>query len=116
MKSPVVHIVFAGVLLGLVPVVLLGRPSAVEDDRRVVITASDVEQLRAGWVKLWQRVRDEVLYREAVRRGYDQGHRLVCHTMKLTMEFLGDAQAQQTELSAEEISAYDAMRNDRYPV
>jgi parvulin-like peptidyl-prolyl isomerase len=110
--------------------VLLGRPSAVEDERRVVVTASDIEQLRAGWFRLWQRaptdaelqaqleqfVRDEVLYREAVRRGYDQGDRLVRHTMKLKMEFLGEAQVQQTEPSAEEIRAYYAMRKDRYRV
>jgi hypothetical protein len=129
-NSPLVHIVLFGILLGIVLVVLLGRPSTVEDERRVVIAASDVEQLRAGWSKLWEReptpeelqeqiqsfVRDEVLYREAVRRGYDKGDRLVRHTMKLKMEFLGEAQAQQTEPSTEEIGAYYAMRKDRYRV
>ena len=129
-KSPIVHIAVFGTLLGFVLVVALGRPSAVEDERRVVISANDIQQIRAGWMKLWQReptgaelqaqverfVRDEVLYREAVRRGYDQGDMLVRHTMKLKMEFLGESQVEQVEPTAEEMRAYYAMRKERYRV
>ena len=54
-KSPFVHIVLFGCLLGVILVVVFGRPSAVDDATRVVVTASDIAQLHAGWVKLWQR-------------------------------------------------------------
>jgi hypothetical protein len=51
----------------------------VDDATRAVITADDIVQLRAGWMRTWQReptaaelrgqlerfVHDEVLYREA---------------------------------------------------
>jgi len=129
-KSPLVHIILFGCLLGIVLVVVFGRPSAVDDTTRVVISARDIAQLRAGWVKLWQReptaaelrgqlerfVHDEVLYREAVRLGYNKDDALIRHTLKLKMEFLGEAQAQNIEPSVEEMQAYYAMRKDRYRV
>jgi parvulin-like peptidyl-prolyl isomerase len=128
LKSPLVHIVLFGGLLGIVLIVVFGRPSAVDDTTRVVISAGDIAQLRAGWLRLWQReptaaelrgqleqfVRDEVLYREAVRRGYDQNDALIRHSLKLKMEFLGEAQAQEVEPSMEEMRAYYAMRKERY--
>jgi hypothetical protein len=129
-KSPLVHIILFGCLLGIVLIVVFGRPSAVDDTTRVVISARDIAQLRAGWVKLWQReptaaelrgqlerfVHDEVLYREAVRLGYNKDDALIRHTLKLKMEFLGEAQAQNMEPSVEEMQAYYAMRKDRYRV
>ena len=129
-KTPLVHIALFGCLLGIVLIVVFGRPSAVDDTTRVVISARDIAQLRAGWVKLWQReptaaelrgqlerfVHDEVLYREAVRLGYNKDDALIRHTLKLKMEFLGEAQAQNMEPSVEEMQAYYAMRKDRYRV
>jgi parvulin-like peptidyl-prolyl isomerase len=129
-KSPLMHIVLFGCLLGVILVVVFGRPSAVDDDTRVVVTASDIAQMRAGWMRRWMReptaaelrgliesfVHDEVLYREAVRRGYDKDDGLVRQTLRLKMEFLGEAQAQKTEPSLEEMQAYYAMRKERYRV
>jgi len=129
-KSPLIHIVLFGCLLGVVLVIGLGRPSAVDDATRVVITADDIAQLRAGWMRTWQReptaeelrgqlekfVHDEVLYREAVRLGYDKDDVLIRHTLKLKMEFLGEAQAQKIDPSLDEMQAYYAMRKDRYRV
>lgn len=129
-KSPLIHILLFGCLLGLVLVVGFGRPSAVDDATRVVITADDIVQLRAGWMRTWQReptaaelrgqlekfVHDEVLYREAVRLGYDKDDVLIRHTLKLKMEFLGEAQAQTLDPSIDEMQAYYAMRKDRYRV
>ena len=129
-KSPLIHIVLFGCLLGVVLVVGFGRPSAVDDATRVVITDDDIAQLRAGWMRTWQReptaaelrgqlekfVHDEVLYREAVRLGYDKDDVLIRHTLKLKMEFLGEAQAQKIDPSLDEMQAYYAMRKDRYRV
>ena len=61
-------------------------------------------------------VHDEVLYREAVRLGYDKDDVLIRHTLKLKMEFLGVAQAQKIDPSLDEMQAYYAMRKDRYRV
>jgi peptidyl-prolyl cis-trans isomerase C len=127
-KSPFVHIVLLGCLVGVMLVVVLGRPSAVDDTTRVVVTPSAVAQMHAGWTRRWMReptaaelrtmienfVHDEVLYREAVRLGYDKDDAVIRNTLKVKMEFLGESQAQKTEPSLEEIQAYYAMRKDRY--
>ncbi|MCP4260967.1 MAG: peptidyl-prolyl cis-trans isomerase [Planctomycetes bacterium] len=129
-KSPLFHIVLFGCLLGIILVVVFGRPSAVDDDTRVVVSASDIAQMSAGWMRRWMReptpvelrglvesfVHDEVLYREAVRRGYDKDDSLIRQTMRLKMEYLGEAQAQKVEPSLEEMQAYYAMRKERYRV
>ncbi len=114
----------------MILLVVLGRPSAVDDTTRVVVSAGEVAQFHAGWTRTWQReptgsemrglieryVRDEVLYREAVRLGYDKDDQMIRQTLNRKMEFLGEAQAQQTEPSLEEIQAYLAMRKDRYRI
>jgi peptidyl-prolyl cis-trans isomerase C len=129
-KQPLLHIVLFGCLLGIILVIVFDRPSAVDDATRVVVTESDIAQLRAGWMRTWQReptaaelrgqlekfVHDEVLYREAVRLGYDKDDVLIRHTLKLKMEFLGEAQAQKIDPSLDEMQAYYAMRKDRYRV
>ena len=129
-KSPLFHIILFGCLLGIILVVVFGRPSAIDDTTRVVVTTSDIAQLSASWNRTWQRdptaaelrgliekfVHNEVLYREAVRLGYDQGDKLIRHTLKLKMEFLGEAQAQNIAPSHEEMQAYYAMRKERYRV
>lgn len=126
--SPRARILLVGGLLGLVLVVVLGRPSSVEDDRRIVISEGDLQQIRASWVRLWQReptaeemqsqvqqfVRDEVMYREGVRRGYAEDDPVVRHAMKMKMEFLGEAQAEEAEPTADEIVAYFTLRAERY--
>jgi peptidyl-prolyl cis-trans isomerase C len=127
-KSPFLHIVLLGCLVGVMLVVVLGRPSAADDTTRVVVTASQIAQMRAGWASRWMReptatelrglaenfVHDEVLYREAVRLGYDKDDAIIRNTLKIKMEFLGESQAQKTEPTLEEIQAYYAMRKDRY--
>jgi peptidyl-prolyl cis-trans isomerase C len=129
-KSALVHIVLFGCLLGVTLVIVFGRPSAVDDTTRVVVSASDIAQMRAGWTRKWMReptaaelrgqierfVHDEVLYREAVRLGYDKDDALVRQILKRKMEFLGEAQAQKVEPSVEEMQAYYSMRKERYRV
>ncbi len=57
-----------------------------------------------------------MLYREAVRRGYDKDDMVVRRILKRKMEFLGEAQVQKVEPSVEEMEAYYATRKDRYRV
>ena len=126
--APLVHIVLFGVLLGFVLIVVFGRPSVVAETNRVIISQSDVAQIQAAWAKTWQReptpeelklqlanfVRDEVMYREAVRLGFDKGDPLVRHSLKVKMEFLAEAQVEAANPSDDELQAYYSMRKDRY--
>ncbi|MCJ7755963.1 MAG: peptidylprolyl isomerase, partial [Thermoanaerobaculales bacterium] len=96
--------------------------------RRVVISGGDVLQLRAGFMRTWQReptaeelrgaleqhIRQEVLYREALARGYDRDDQVVRRAMQQKMEFLAASQALQEPPTDEEIEAFFSLRQDRY--
>ena len=130
LKNPIIHILFFGLLLALILLVVLGPPMGREEERRVVITDSDIEQLRISWMRQWQRpptdaelrnlierhVREEVLYREAVARGFDKDDLVVRRTMQRKMEYLGESQVQQQMPDDNEVKAYFALRSEQYRV
>ena len=130
LQTPVANILVLGALLGAALVVIKGPPTSREDHYRVVITASDLDQLRGAWFRRWQReptlmefrsiledhIREEVLYREAVARGYDRNDVVIRRAMRQKMEFLGETVADRAEITDEEIGAYFALRTERYRV
>jgi hypothetical protein len=107
--------------------VVRGAPTG-EASRRVVVTGSDLLQLRAGFMRTWQRepsdaelrglveqhIRQEVLYREALARGYDRDDPVVRRAMQQKMEFLAAAQGGQGPPTDAEIEAYFALRREKY--
>jgi len=128
LQNPIVNIVVLGALLGVALVFVKGPPTSREDHYRVVITASDLDQLRGAWFRRWQReptlmefrgiledhIREEVLYREALSRGYDRDDVIIRRAMRQKMEFLGETVADRAEITDEEIRAYFALRTERY--
>ncbi len=106
MKNPVVHVLFLGVIVAGTILVTRG-PSSGDEERRVVISGGDLLQLRAAFTRTWQReptgdelrgaldqhIRQEVLYREALARGYDRDDQVVRRAMQQKMEFLAASQA-----------------------
>lgn len=128
LRHPTVHVLLLGLLLAVAIVITKGPPTTEDDARRILITASDVEQLRGAWMRRWQReptrlelrgeleefIREEVLYRDALARGLDKNDLVVRRAMRRKMEFLGDAQARLEEPTDEEIRAYYALRRERY--
>jgi hypothetical protein len=129
-RNPLVHIVLFGVLLAGVLLILRGPPASREEVRQVVITDSDVEQVRGAWRRTWKReptqmelrgqleqfIREEVLYREALARGFDRDDTIVRRTMQRKMEFLAEGQVLGEEPTEDEIRAYYAFRRERYRV
>ena len=127
MKNPVVRVLILGVIVAAAILIARG-PSSGDEARRVVITGGDVLQLRAGFMRTWQReptaeelrgaleqhVRQEVLYREALARGYDRDDQVVRRAMQQKMEFLAASQALQEPPTEEEIEAFFSLRQDRY--
>lgn len=127
---PLVHIIIFGFLLAIVLFILLGPPTSPEASRQVIINDSDITQLRAAWMRQWKReptpeelrgqiqqfIREEVLYREAVARGFDKDDMIVRRAMQRKMEFLGEAQVAQEAPTDEEIQSYFALRQERYRV
>jgi parvulin-like peptidyl-prolyl isomerase len=117
-----------GLLLGVVLLVGKGPPTSGDEERLVVITANDLAQLRVAFMRTWQReptqmelqgelekfIREEVLYREALARGYDRDDLVVRRAMQRKMEFLGQAQVAAEPPTDEEIQAYFSLRQERY--
>jgi len=127
--KPLVRVVVLGVLVAAAVLVAKGPPTA-DESRRVVITGGDLMQLQAAFMRTWQReptidelrgsleqhIRQEVLYREALARGYDRDDLVVRRAMQQKMEFLAASQALQEPPSEEEIEAFFALRQERYRV
>ena len=106
-QNPIVHILLFGLLLAIAWFVVVGPPAGGEAPKQVVISDSDLEQLVIAFMRQWQReptsselrglieshIREEVLYREALARGYDKDDVVVRRAMLQKMEFLGQSQA-----------------------
>jgi hypothetical protein len=126
-KKPAVHVVLLGLIVAAAILIAKGPPSA-DASRRVVVTGADLLQQRAAFMRTWQReptaeelrgaleqhIRQEVLYREALARGYDRDDLVVRRAMQQKMEFLAASQALQEPPSEEEIEAFFALRRERY--
>ncbi len=127
-SNPILHVVFFGFALAILLLLLVGPPTSGEDSKRVVITDSDIDQLRISWMRRWMReptpeelrgqleafVREEVLYREALARGYDKDDMVVRRAMQQKMNFLGQSQVSNEEPTDAEIEAYFALRREQY--
>ncbi len=127
LRRPSVHIVILGVVVAAAILVAKGPPTG-DEARRVVVTGADLMQLRAGFMRTWQReptavelrgeiekfIRQEVLYREALARGYDRDDLVVRRAMQQKMEFLASSQAMREPPTDEEVEAYFALRQERY--
>jgi len=136
-KKPAVHVFLLGLIVAAAILIAKGPPSA-DASRRVVVTSADLLQQRAAFMRTWQReptagelrgaleqhIRQEVLYREALARGYDRDDLVVRRAMQQKMEvrramqqkmeFLAASQALQELPTEEEIEAFFALRRERY--
>jgi hypothetical protein len=126
-KKQAVHIVILGLIVAAA-ILLAKGPPTVDASKRVVITGADLLQQRAAFMRTWQReptaeelrgalekhIRQEVLYREALARGYDRDDLVVRRAMQQKMEFLAASQAMEEPPGEEEIEAFFELRKERY--
>ena len=126
LREPLVHFLAIGVLLFvLYALVSDGRSAA---SNRIEITSADVDQLVLIFRKQWQRspdarelkalidarVREEVLYREALAMGLDENDTIVRRRLAQKVEFLmGDAGG-VAEPDDETLQAYYVKNAERY--
>jgi len=116
LREPLLHFLVLGALLFWLAAAL-GGPAGGRADR-IVLTAGDVGQLEAGFERTRQRapsadelaglledrIREEVLYREALALGLDRDDTIVRRRMRQKMEFLSE------DLSVAEPSEADLER------
>lgn len=124
------HLFAFGLLLALALMLVRGTPGESENASRVVFTEADVAQVRAKFMRTWNRpptalelrkglhqyVRDEILYREALERNLDRADPTVRLAMVRKITMMGIAQAEAAELTDEDIKAYFALRKERYRI
>jgi hypothetical protein len=127
-QNPVTHILLFGFFLAIVLLIVYGIPTSEEDNRRIVITDMDVQQLWVAWKRTWQRdptptelrgqiqnfVREEVLYREALSRNYDRDDMVIKRSLVRKMDFLAEGQVHARDITEDEIKAYYNLRLERY--
>jgi hypothetical protein len=94
----------------------------------IIVTGADLLNVEARFKRTWQReptdaelrraleqyVRQEVLYREALARGYDRDDPAVRVAMQQKMEFLAVSQLEQRPPTDEEVEAFFALRQEQY--
>jgi len=126
-KKPAVRVLLLGLIVAVAFLIAKG-PTSADASRRVVVTGADLLQQRAAFMRTWQReptadelrgaleqhIRQEVLYREALARGYDRDDLVVRRAMQQKMEFLAASQALQEPPTEEEIEAFFSLRRERY--
>jgi hypothetical protein len=120
------HFVLVGALLFAVDGVL--REPAAPSDRTIRITEAEIDRLRAQWTKQYQRqpapaemqrlvdarVREEVLYREALAMGLDQDDGIVRRRLAQKLEFLIEDLVAARAPTDAELGAFFEARRESY--
>lgn len=125
-REPLVYFVAAGAVL-----FLLGADRARlagSERTEIVVAASEVELLRDGFRRRWQRdpsateleemlaerVRDEVLAREALAQGLDRDDPVVRRRLRQKLELVAENARRPAEPEPGELEAFLAEHADRY--
>ncbi len=127
LKEPLLHFLVIGASFYLIHG-LYGKAEMTEDDRRIVISAGEVEWLRDSWKKRWSRpptveeldgivrayLRELVLSREAVAMGLDKDDTVIRRRLAQKLEFLSQDLVELTSPSDDELAAYMNENVARY--
>ncbi len=127
-REPLVHFLVAGLLL-FAGYAALQREAAPEPkSRQIELTLEDLRGLEIGFTARWQRpptpeemaglvesrVREEILYREALALGLDKEDTIVKRRMAQKMEFLAEDVSDAREPSPEELAAWFEKNAERF--
>ena len=126
LREPLVHFLLGGALL----FALDAWTGSDENDPsyRVVVSAGQIDRLRQAWqaqsgrapnegelaALVEDQVREEIFYREAVRRGLDDGDVLVRRRLAQKLSFLIEDLARLEQPSDDELRRFHRERADRY--
>jgi hypothetical protein len=129
LREPLLHFVALGVALFLV-YALASDLFTPDTSRRIKITASEIELLAENWARQWQRpptedelrglvearVREEVLYREALAVGLDQNDVVVRRRMVQKVELLSQDLALLADPTDQELQTFFAENQEEYRI
>jgi hypothetical protein len=128
LREPLVQFVLIGVVLFAIYQVLHPRAAEPSDSQKVVLTADDLDQMTLMWRAqgrpppspqeiqslLDNKIREEVLYREALKLGLDKDDTIVKRRMVQKMDFLAEDLSNLREPSREELKTWFAKNNQRF--
>ena len=128
LHEPLVHFLVAGLALFVVYRALNPATTAQQNSHRIELTEGDLRQLDVAWMAQWQRrptaeerrglvdnkIREEILYREALAFGLDQGDTIVKRRLAQKMEFLAEDVAALREPEGGELKVWFAQNSARF--
>jgi hypothetical protein len=127
LREPLLHFLLLGI--ALFGVYALARDKTPDRTGQIVVTQSQIEQLVIGFTRTWQRpptaeelaglvedrIREEVLYREAMSMGLDRDDTIVRRRLRQKLEFLiPDLASQIAPPTERELEAYFRQHADKY--
>ena len=128
LREPLVHFLLIGLVLFLIYGVL--NPGAGQGGslNQIVLTEDDLKQLQIAFTAQWQRppspeelaglinsrVREEILYREALALGLDKEDTIVKRRMAQKMEFLAEDLSDLREPTTEQLRAWFEKNSQRF--
>lgn len=128
LREPLLQFLFAGLLLFAAYRTLHPSPDPRDQPRRIELTADDVRQLSVAWLAqgrppptaeqmqnlIGAKVREEVLYREALALGLDKNDTIVKRRMAQKMEFLAEEVSDAREPTTDELAAWFEENAERF--
>jgi peptidyl-prolyl cis-trans isomerase C len=128
LREPLLQFLVAGALLFAGYRALHPEASRTTDDKRIEVSVDDLRQLEIAWTAQWHRpptpdemrglvdarVREEILYREALTLGLEQGDAIVKRRLAQKMEFLTGDVSTLRDPTADELQAWYARNSERF--
>jgi hypothetical protein len=127
LREPLLHFILIGTVLFLFYGVFADSGSE-PGDKRLVVSAAEVEWMRSNWQKRWGRaptaqeldgliqqyIREHVLYREALALGLDRNDQIIRRRLAQKMEFIAKDLVSLTPPTDEDLRTYFETHQDRY--
>lgn len=129
-KEPLIHFFVLGLVVFGLHAVFEPKPEAADDPFLVEVTSADIEWFRTMWSKRMGReptveelrgtvnqlIREQILSREAVSIGLDEGDMVVRRRLAQKMDFLFKDLSDITEPSDGELQAYLQEKHSTYEI
>jgi peptidyl-prolyl cis-trans isomerase C len=128
LREPLLHFLLLGLALFAVYSYLQRGRSGFESSRQIVVSLDELQQMDAFFESQWHRqptaaefqamvedkVREEVLYREALAMGLDKDDTIVKRRMAQKLQFLAEDVAAAHEPSAAELKAWFDKNSQKF--
>jgi hypothetical protein len=128
LREPLVHFLLIGLLLFAVYGYMHRGPDGVESSDQIILTLDDLRQIEIAFTAQWQRpptseemgalidsrIREEVLYREALALGLDKEDSIVKRRMAQKMDFLAEDLSDLREPTMGELKSWFEKNSQRF--